>query len=313
MNYNPTFFDRLPATGVLKARKGIQPYVFTEEIAIGIDVALATERPLLISGKPGCWKSQLAQAVAEVQGWNFLSRTITSRTRLEELTVEMDYLRRLNDAQVRGDSSSLKPDKAYYKPGIFWWAFDPETAIDQLRQMTDAENLKKSVGFPGSEKLNAGGVVLLIDEIDKAEPDLPNDLLEPLDRKSFSLPDGRKIEAKDGLKRLTLITTNGERELPQAFLRRCVTLELGEPDKKALIRIASFHFPEGNTDRIEAIAGRIITFREEASNQRRRPPGTGEFLDAIRACEALKIEVSDNPKSEWMKINNAILQKDRQT
>lgn len=152
MKYKPTFFDRLPANGVLKARKGIQPYVFTEEIAIAIDVALATDRSLLISGKPGCGKSQLAEAVAEIQGWNYLARTVTSRSRLEELTVEMDYLRRLNDAQARESGSALKTDQAYHNPGIFWWAFNPASAKFRGRKPNELEASEKPLEFPGSER-----------------------------------------------------------------------------------------------------------------------------------------------------------------
>ncbi|MGH8548685.1 MAG: AAA family ATPase [Methylococcales bacterium] len=309
MQYKPTYFKNLPLSGILAKDGDNPPYVFSDDIVIALDVALATDRPLLVSGKPGCGKSRLADAAAAVQGWNFLGRTITSRTRLEELTVEVDQLRRLNDVQVWKSKSSMKPDQAYHNPGIFWWAFNPDSARRRGLAEKQAGELGVALDYIGMARDQNQGVVLLIDEIDKAEPDLPNDLLEPLDRRRFSLPDGGKIEAASDLKILTIITTNGERELPQAFLRRCVTLELPEPRDHELVTIALQHYPEGNPTRIEAIAKRIIAFRTEAANLRRRPPGTGEFLDAIRACEELDIEVSNEPESLWIKIEKAVLLK----
>jgi MoxR-like ATPase len=178
----------------------IKPYIFSEAAVIAVEVALVTQRPLLVAGPPGCGKSRLAETVAAVLQWNFLHQTITSRTRVEQLTVDVDHLRRLNDAQraarpdARSNSRALERDEEYYNPGIFWWAFNPASA--------SRRGLPANVGKP-RVAARCGGVerrpasepqhtVLLIDEIDKAEPDLPNDLLEPLDRRSFTLPDGRR-------------------------------------------------------------------------------------------------------------------------
>ena len=312
MNYKPKYFDRLPPDGILKRAEYVEPYLFNDNIAIAVDVALATNRPLLVAGKPGCGKSRLAEAVAAVQSWNYLGKTMTSRTRLEELTVENDHLRRLHDAQ---GPSELKPDEAYHNPGIFWWAFNPDSASSRGLSKPDAKSYKMSLDFPGIRRGEPGRVnpvVLLIDEIDKAEPDLPNDLLEPLDWRSFSLPNGEKIEAHADLKILTIITTNGERELPQAFLRRCVALTLDEPGKSELIEIAAEHYPQANVSRVAAIAKKILLFREQAVNQRKRPPGTSEFLNAVQACEELAVEVDDDQDSIWKKIENAVLIKEIQ-
>jgi MoxR-like ATPase len=318
MSYRPTHFDGLPADGVLKKTEGVDPYVFSDDIAIAVDVALATDRPLLVSGNPGSGKSRLADAVAAAQGWNLLAKTMTSRTRLESLTVEVDQLRRLHDAQARGENAELKPDAYYLNPGLFWWAFRPETA--RLRGLSAADAGKHGVGlpYPGAERGagKAHHAVLLIDEIDKAEPDLPNDLLEPLDRRRFDLPEGFRVDgtarigASDDIRLLTVITTNGERELPQAFLRRCVLLDLPDPDPGKLVKIGLKHFPKGDKGRIEKIAYKLEGFRAKADELRRRPPGTAEFLDAVRACEDLDIEVSDVESSVWSKIENAVLVKD---
>ena len=321
MSYQPKHFDKLPANRILPKdeAQGIDPYVFNDDIVIAVDVALATDRPLLVSGKPGSGKSRLADAIAAVQEWNMLSKTITSRTRLEELTVEIDHLRRLNDAQSRAEDAELKPDAFYHNPGIFWWAFKPESARYRGMPSDQAKDYNVKLPYPGTKRGRVWHhpAVLLIDEIDKAEPDLPNDLLEPLDRRSFGLPDGGTVKGDRGLKILTLITTNGERELPQAFLRRCITLELPEPDVDRLVGIAQQHFPEGDTGRIKKIAQKLEQFRTDAYTDRRRPPGTSEFLDAIRACEELGIDVDDAEKAKdekaeesvWSKIENAVLVK----
>jgi len=327
MSYKPKHF-MLPKGGVLPKdeAKGIDPYVFSEPIAIAIDVALATNRPLLVSGNPGCGKSRLGDAVAAVQGWSLLWRTITSRTRLETLTAEVDQLRRLNDAQTRGEDSALRPDGYYLNPGIFWWAFDPESASRRGLPREEADGHQVALDYPGIERkvprVRQAGTVLLIDEIDKAEPDLPNDLLEPLDRGSFDLPDGFSAHhetgartfvqapAQPGLRLLTIITTNGERELPQAFLRRCVLLEIPDPDEDRLVEIAKKHFPAGDAERMRAVAAVLVSFQEKAGALRVRPPGTAELLDAVGACEDLGIAVSTDPGSVWSHIERAVLAKD---
>lgn len=293
----------------------IEPYLFSEPVVIAVRVALATRRPLLVAGYPGCGKTCLAEVLAAQFGWSFLRKTITSRTRLEDLTVDVDHLRRLHDAQrarAEGEQTALAPDEAYYQPGIFWWAFDRESASRRGLSASDAAaHLKTHPGFPGTPRTRDGqpqGTILLIDEIDKAEPDLPNDLLEPLDRRSFQLPGGRVVEASADRELLTVITTNRERELPQAFLRRCVSLLLDEPNAARLVEIALQHMPDANRRRVETLADKIVAFRSSARVSGRRPPGTSEFLDAVRACEDLKIQVDvDNPV--WQQVERAVLLK----
>lgn len=290
----------------------IPPYLFTAAAVTAVKVALAVDRPLLVAGPPGCGKSRLAEATAAVLGWNFLARTMTSRTRLEEMTVEVDHLRRLHDAHraAMPGAEALRPDEAYHNPGIFWWAFNPASARRRGLAKVDAARHGVDLRFPGTRRIRAGQAqctVLLIDEIDKAEPDVPNDLLEPLDRRSFSLPGGATVSAAKDQKLLTVITTNRERELPPAFLRRCVSLVFEDPDRDDLIDIAGAHYPTAHPDRVAAIADAIIACREDARTKDHRPPGTSEFLDTIRACEELQVEVTD--RDLWGQIIRAVLMK----
>ena len=291
----------------------IDPYLFSAEAVTALRVALATQRPLLVEGLPGCGKTCLAEALAAEIGWTFLCETITSRTRLEKLIVEVDHLSRLHDAQRAAatlGASALKADEAYYRPGVFWWAFDRDSASTHGLS-ADARQCGVCAALPGIERTRKApphGTVLLIDEIDKAEPDLPNDLLEPLDRRGFRLPNGKYVSASPERELLTVITTNGERELPQAFLRRCVRLVLDEPTPDRLVAIARKHYDGANRDRVEALAAKMTEFRAKAREMGRRPPGTSEFLDAVRACEALDVRISaDDPV--WRQVERAVLLK----
>ncbi len=290
----------------------VAPYLFSREAVIAVDIALATERPLLVSGPPGCGKSRLAETMAALLQWSFVYQTITSRTRFEQLTVEVDHLRRLNDAHraaATERNTRLGRDEEYYIPGIFWWAFDPLSA-GRRGFPHRAPPPRSTPRFPGVPRQPApgwpAGTVLLIDEIDKAEPDLPNDLLEPLDRGSFGLPDGRTLAADPQLKRLTIITTNRERELPQAFVRRCVSLRLAAPEKPALLAIAAVRAPEAAADLVGHVADRIVAMREDFKESSRRAPGTSEFLDAVNTCQKLGIAVGS---SEWQQVERATLSK----
>lgn len=321
-NFNLAGDQIWPRTGEL------DPYLFNDEICICIDVALATNRPLLVSGRPGSGKSMLAPTLAAIKGWRYLPYTFTSRSRLEDLTGDLDHLRRLNDAQAARSGEPLPPRWTYMEPGVLWWAFHPDSAARRGAAVDDfdryyaklkadaatrdlADGLHTSMNGPRVEQTGAipTGAVVLLDEIDKAEPDLPNDLLEPLERRRFPVPQGPQVVADENLDCLVVITTNGERELPPAFLRRCVSLVLKDPDEDQLVRIAGEHFREGGNPALHrAVARRVIELRRAAKDADRRPPSTSEYLDAIKACAALAVD-PDGEHFVWQQISKATLAK----
>lgn len=302
MSYTPKLFTLGKIdTSLLsfKEQEGVkerQPYVFDEDILIALDVALATRRPLLISGDPGTGKSTLARFMAETLDWRYLTKVITSGTRLEQLTGDMDALKRLHHAQAAQAGQEPLPDWAYRVPGTLWWAYNPESAqrhgVDPKEYQTFRKKLTKEKDTRYQQPENpttTGGetnVVLLLDEIDKADPDVPNDLLEPMDQRRFQLFGG-KISAPDNLEMLTIITTNGERELPPAFLRRCVTLQLKDISEDHLVTVARHHYGDTDMDLYQAIATKVMELRGQAKERGVRPPSTGEFLDTVRACKRL--------------------------
>jgi energy-coupling factor transporter ATP-binding protein EcfA2 len=300
MNFEPTLFN--PRSTVDKSfdagdgsvgfRGGPKPedtYIYPESVILALNVALATKRPLLISGEPGSGKTSLARNAAAVLGRVYYERVVTSRTQAADLLWNFDALRRLSDATAGGQYRKLPPVGAYVEPGPLWWAFDPQGA---------ARRERKSFQDPGGAATTGSGVdaVLLLDEIDKADPDVPNDLLEPFGARTFTVREtGERVTAQREV--LLMLTTNGERELPQAFLRRCVILALQSPSKGWFLGVAKNRLGQSVTaklgeragDLYDKIADKILGLRKAAVEARQRPPGTAEFLDAIEACAELRI------------------------
>lgn len=318
MDYRPKKF-KLAENGIHRKGEDLDhpPYVFTDRIAIAVDVALATGRPLLISGSPGSGKSSLAPVMADIKKWRYLHEVFTSRTRLEDLTGDIDQLRRLNDAQVRDKDDNPLPERwAYLEPGVLWWAFNRKSASLRGQEKHDIDALITQIGdnyhAPGdpSSGPDVDHVVVLLDEIDKADPDLPNDLLEPLDRKRFHVSQGPAVNIQQGQQVLVVITTNEERELPPAFLRRCISLRLSDPEQAQLVKIAEHHYPDDSDEDKElhsAIAVKVIEQRIAAKEQDLRPPSTSEYLDAIEACRILPIKPDSR---EWAMLAQATFVKE---
>jgi MoxR-like ATPase len=308
-------------------------YVYNEEIILAVNIAIVTGRPLLVSGFPGSGKSSLARSVAKWLGWRYYVESITSRTQARDLQWHFDTLRRLGDAQVavkdRRAFLRLQDAAAYIEPGILWWAFDSISA--QRRGLPDnhpvqfpAKDPAIDLG-PRPEAVFIGNVhkansdvanypqqraVVLLDEIDKADPDVPNDLLLPLGTFEFTIAETETVISLHGKEPppLIVITTNGERELPTAFLRRCLSLQLLEPDIPWLITVAVRHFGADTKSLYNPLAQQTISMRDHMNVQ--IPPSTAEFLDAVRAC--LELDVRPDPGNEsWEAIKRATLLKAR--
>jgi MoxR-like ATPase len=310
LDYKKTRFDpaQKPATGSFKrvakdrddwaydAGRAVgsgkeRHHVFGAEAVLALNVALATHRPLLVRGEPGSGKTTLARFAALALGRRFYRLTVSSRTQAGDLQSSFDALRRLNHAQEK-HPDGLPAEQAYVLPGILWWAMAPASAAMRGTQPLaekDAERVPALVD-PG-EGPEGETALLLLDEIDKADPDVPNDLLEVLDERSFTVPEtGHRIEATRS-ELLIVMTTNDERELPPAFLRRCVTLTLPPPDRAWLVDIARRRFgadintPAGPLHGV--LADALLDRRAQAKLKGRRKPSTSEYLDAVRACREL--------------------------
>jgi MoxR-like ATPase len=256
-----------------------------------LHLALAAGRPLLVRGEPGTGKTQLARAAAKALKWHLQCVTISPRSEAQDLFHRFDAVQRLADAQA----ASVKPNKAYYwLPGPFWRAFDWEGA-KRYGPLAVAPTGAASIEATPTEATPPGQVIL-IDEIDKADSDLPNSLLEVLGSREFANPvTGEPIKPTAGLP-LVMITTNEERELPSAFLRRCVvlTLEADESYAAFLVKRGRAHFgadsqPEHPLDDeiLEIAARQLADDRHNAKAAGVPPPGLAEYIDLLTALREL--------------------------
>ncbi len=261
--------------------------------------ALGARRPLLVKGEPGVGKTQLAEAVATALGRLLLSVTVDSRTESRDLLYSFDAVRRLAEAQLQGAiptqvAAEIEKRKAelnplnFLVPGPLWWAFDWVSASKQ------AERAKGPQEYSKEQWQAAQGAVLLIDEIDKAEADVPNGLLEALGSRQFVAPHGAGIIASGEVAPLVIITTNEERSLPDPFVRRCVVLtlklpgddhdETNEPLREFLIRRGEAHFPKCGRRILAEAAAQLVRDRFVARRDGFTPlPGQAEYLDLVRA------------------------------
>lgn len=268
-------------------------HLFDENSVNAIRTALAAKRPLLIRGEPGTGKSQLARAAAQALQRQFVSIVVRSGTQSQDLHWHYDAVSRLADAQAKGaGNEKINLDhKKYLSPGVFWWVFDHDNAARQFEASSYKYYRPQNSEFPAEN-----GSVLLIDEIDKADADLPNGLLETLGNGAFSIPwDEAPIGLKEGVESpLVIITTNEDRELPSAFVRRCLVLNLEFPKtKEALCKVGEVHYGEQCTAELREKAANLLhEDRDAAAEEGVTPPGQAEYLDMLRAITTLEPEQS---------------------
>lgn len=318
MNYAKVFAPRKPLlqpTGKPAVGRDLRDglfYVFTEPVerdptVLVVNVALSTGRPLLLSGPPGSGKSSLAAYIARTMNWNYFEQVISSRTTAQDLMWNFDAVRRLRDAQARSEVEELT---SYIDPRVLWWAFDPLDA--QRRGKPTQPNAPINVDdgqHTGVLRDYSHPSVVLLDEIDKADPDVPNDLLVAIGSQRFRVTETGH-EVKSELTPLLVITSNNERALPGAFLRRCIVYRLEPPDANRLVDIANLHFPEQREEQqqlFQKLAAKVIKMRDEAVEHGGPTPSTPEYLDALHACIDLNIKPGET--REWQIIEAAVFRK----
>lgn len=238
---------------------GTDTYVATEDLMVAVNAAIALQRPLLIKGEPGTGKTVLAHEVARSLNKNLLEWHIKSTTRAQQGLYEYDAVSRLRDSQL-GDEK-VHDIRNYINKGKLWEAFTTEETE-----------------------------ILLIDEIDKADIEFPNDLLQELDRMEFFVYEtGETISAKN--RPIVIITSNNEKDLPDAFLRRCFFHYIKFPDRETMQDIINVHFPDIQNKLVKEALNLFYDIRDVPGLKKK--PSTSELLDWLKLLmiEDLPLEV----------------------
>lgn len=259
---------------------GTKTYVAPEDLTVAVNAAIALERPLLVKGEPGTGKTELARQVAESLGLPMLEWHIKSTTRAQQGLYEYDAVSRLRDSQLGDDR--VNDVANYIKRGKLWEAFDaPER------------------------------VVLLIDEIDKADIEFPNDLLQELDKMEFFVYEtGETVKARQ--RPIVIITSNNEKELPDAFLRRCFFHYIRFPDMETMKQIVEVHHPGIKEALLTTALTQFYTVREQQGLKKK--PSTSEVLDWLKLLLAEDLDPADlkmDPKSALPKLHGALLKNEQ--
>ncbi|MAR03801.1 MAG: ATP-binding protein [Planktomarina sp.] len=234
-------------------------YIAADDLAIAVNAAVTLERPLLVKGEPGTGKTELARQVAASLNMKIIEWNIKSTTRAQQGLYEYDAVSRLRDSQL---GSERVHDVAHYiRKGKLWQAFSSEEKI-----------------------------VLLIDEIDKADIEFPNDLLQELDRMSFHVYEtGTTVEAKN--RPVVIITSNNEKELPDAFLRRCFFHYISFPEPEILRKIIDVHHPKLKPQVLETALSQFFEIRDTPGLKKK--PSTSEVLDWLKLIIAEDLKPED--------------------
>ncbi len=238
---------------------GTQDYVATEDLTVAVNAAVLLERPLLIKGEPGTGKTELAKQVASALGLELIEWNIKSTTKAQQGLYEYDAVSRLRDSQL-GDER-VRDVGNYIRKGKLWTAFEADQKV-----------------------------VLLIDEIDKADIEFPNDLLQELDKMAFHVYEtGETVAAKN--RPVVIITSNNEKELPDAFLRRCFFHYISFPDQDTMRQIVKVHYPDIKEQLLTTALTQFYEIREQQGLKKK--PSTSEVLDWLKLLLAEDLTPED--------------------
>ena len=236
-----------------------ETYIATEDLTMAVNAAVTLERPLLVKGEPGTGKTELARQVADSLGLDIIEWNIKSTTRAHQGLYEYDAVSRLRDSQLGDDR--VHDVRNYIKKGKLWQAFEADRKV-----------------------------VLLIDEVDKADIEFPNDLLQELDRMEFFVYEtGETIRAK--VRPIVIITSNNEKELPDAFLRRCFFHFIRFPDAETLAQIVKVHHPGIKEALLSSALTQFFELRETPGLKKK--PSTSEMLDWLKLLLAEDLTPED--------------------
>ena len=260
--------------------EGTNDYVASADLLVAVNAAISLERPLLVKGEPGTGKTELARQVAASLDVPIIEWNIKSTTRAQQGLYEYDAVSRLRDSQL-GDAR-VQDIANYIRPGKLWQAFE----ADQRQ-------------------------VLLIDEIDKADIEFPNDLLQELDQMQFHVYEtGQTIAAKH--RPIVIITSNNEKELPDAFLRRCFFHYIRFPDAETLAHIVEVHYPDIKPKLISEALSLFFELRETPGLKKK--PSTSEALDWLKLILSEDLSPKDlrsEAKHALPKLHGALLKNEQ--
>jgi MoxR-like ATPase len=255
-------------------------YVATDDLKVAVNAAVTLQRPLLVKGEPGTGKTELARQVAAALGMDLIEWHVKSTTKAQQGLYEYDAVSRLRDSQL-GDPR-VNDVRNYIRKGKLWQAFEAETRV-----------------------------VLLIDEVDKADIEFPNDLLQELDRMEFHVYEtGETIRARH--RPVVIITSNNEKELPDAFLRRCFFHYIRFPDADTLRAIVRLHFPQIKDALLTTALTQFFELRDMPGLKKK--PSTSEVLDWLKLLLAEDLSPEDlrrDGKAQLPRLHGALLKNEQ--
>ena len=258
---------------------GSKNYISTNDLTIAVNASIALEKPLLVKGEPGTGKTELARQIASSLKLKIIEWSIKSTTKAQQGLYEYDAVSRLRDSQL---GEEIKDVSKYIKKGKIWESF---------------ETTKKSV--------------LLIDEIDKADIEFPNDLLQELDKMEFYIYETGEV-VKANHRPIIIITSNNEKELPEAFLRRCFFHYIQFPEIDTLRKIVEVHFPDIKKSLLETALKKFFQIREVPGLKKK--PSTSEALDWIKLLLVEDLDSKDlksDGKNILPKLHGALLKNEQ--